>query len=101
MSKPVLGIFLGGILGVFDGLTALLTPEVAPMIVGIVIGSTIKGIITGVLIGLFARKFHSLPIGIYLVLLLGCCWRFLLQQCLLKQESIITSRLCCLVEFWE
>ena len=64
MSKPVLGLVLGGILGIFDGLTALFTPEAAPMIMGIVIGSTIKGIIAGVAIGFFARKVNSLPLGI-------------------------------------
>jgi hypothetical protein len=71
MSKPILGLLLGGILGVFDGLTALLTPEVAPEIIGIVIGSTIKGLIAGVAIGFFARKVHSLPLGILFGLLVG------------------------------
>jgi hypothetical protein len=65
VSKPVFGLILGGILGIFDGLSALVSaPEVAPQIVGIVIGSTIKGLITGVLIGYFARKVHSLPLGL-------------------------------------
>jgi len=31
MSKPLLGVLLGGILGIFDGLTALVSaPAVAP-----------------------------------------------------------------------
>ena len=64
MSKPILGLVLGGVLGILDGLTALFTPEAAPQIIGIVIGSTIKGIIAGVAIGFFARKVHSLPLGI-------------------------------------
>jgi hypothetical protein len=64
MSKPLLGLILGGVLGIFDGLTALFTPEAVPMITGIVIGSTIKGLIAGVLIGFFAKRFNSLPLGI-------------------------------------
>jgi uncharacterized membrane protein HdeD (DUF308 family) len=64
MSKPVFGLVLGGILGIFDGLTALFTPEVRAQIVTIVIGSTFKGLIAGVLIGWFARKVNSLPLGI-------------------------------------
>ena len=64
MSKPVFGLVLGGILGIFDGLTALFTPEVRSQIVGIIIGSTIKGVIAGVLIGWFARKVNSLSLGI-------------------------------------
>ena len=35
MNKPVFGMILGGVLGIFDGLTALWTPAVAPQIVGI------------------------------------------------------------------
>src|ERR1700740_1784268 len=64
MNKVVLGLILGGVLGAFDGLTAWFTPEVRPQIIGIVIGSTIKGIIAGILIGFFARKVHSLALGI-------------------------------------
>ena len=65
MKKPVFGLLLGGVLGIFDGLSALVSaPETAPGIVGIVIGSTIKGIIAGVLIGWFARKVNSLALGV-------------------------------------
>ena len=64
MSKPILGLVLGGVLGIFDGLTALFTPEAVPQIMMIVIFSTIKGIIAGVAIGFFARKVNSLPLGI-------------------------------------
>ena len=63
-NKIVLGLVLGTILGVFDGLTAWFTPEVRNQLLGIVIGSSFKGLLTGVLIGWFARKVHSLPLGI-------------------------------------
>lgn len=72
MSKPVFGLILGGILGIFDGLTALVSaPETAPQILGIVIGSTFKGIIAGLLIGWFAKKKNSLPLGIAFGLCVG------------------------------
>ena len=78
MNKPVFGLLLGGILGIFDGLSALLSaPEVAPEIVGIVIGSTFKGLLTGVLIGLFARKVRSLPLGIVFGLAMGLFFAYL------------------------
>ncbi|MGH7556137.1 MAG: hypothetical protein ACREMQ_24300 [Longimicrobiales bacterium] len=64
MNKPLVGVVLGAVLGVFDGLTAMFYPETAGMIGGIVIGSTFKGLITGVAAGLFARKVHSLPMGV-------------------------------------
>ena len=76
MSKPVLGLLLGGILGVFDGLTALFTPEVVPEIMMIIIGSTIKGIIAGVAIGFFARKFNSLLLGTIFGLAVGLLLAF-------------------------
>jgi hypothetical protein len=78
MNKPVFGLLLGGVLGVFDGLSALVSaPEVAPEIAGIVIGSTFKGVITGLLIGWFARKVNSLPLGILFGLGVGLLLAFL------------------------
>jgi predicted lipid-binding transport protein (Tim44 family) len=72
MTKPVLGLLAGGVLGVLDGLTALLSaPEVAPGIVGIVLGSMSKGLLAGVLIGWFARKYDNLPLGIVFGLTIG------------------------------
>ena len=72
MNKPVLGMVIGGVLGVFDGLSSLISaPEVAPQIMTIVIGSTFKGIVAGVLIGFFARKVKSLPLGILFGLAVG------------------------------
>ena len=58
MSKPVFAMLLGGILGVFDGLTALVSggPEIPSQIGGIVAGSTFKGVVAGLIVGLVARK---------------------------------------------
>ena len=65
MSKLLVGIVLGGVLGIFDGLSALVSaPETAPQIMGIVIGSTFKGIVAGAIIGWFARKVQSVPLGL-------------------------------------
>ena len=75
MSKPVLGLVLGGILGIFDGLSALVSapndPAVKAGIVGIVVGSPIKGILTGALIGWFAKKTQSLGAAIAFGLAIG------------------------------
>jgi hypothetical protein len=76
MSKPVLGLVLGGILGIFDGLTAWFTPAVRDQLAGIVVGSTIKGLIAGILIGWFAKKFNSLPLGIVFGLAVGLLLAF-------------------------
>lgn len=78
MSKPVVGLVLGGVLGIFDGLTALLSaPEVAPAIVSIVIGSTVKGLLAGALIGWFAKKNQSMSAGLLFGLAVGACFAFL------------------------
>ncbi|HEX9945103.1 MAG TPA: hypothetical protein VGG03_24095 [Thermoanaerobaculia bacterium] len=78
MNKPVFGLVLGGILGIFDGLTALVSaPETRTQILGIVIGSTVKGLIAGVLIGFFARKVRSLPLGILFGLAVGALLAYL------------------------
>ena len=63
MNKIVLGLLVGGILGIFDGLSAWFTPAVRAQLLGIVIGSTVKGLIAGILIGYFAKKVNSLAAG--------------------------------------
>ena len=87
MSKPVLGLVLGGVLGVFDGLSALVSapndPAVKAGIVGIVIGSTVKGLITGVLIGWFAKRTQSLPAALAFGLAVGVALAYLV--CLLQK----------------
>jgi len=78
MTKPVLGMLLGGVLGVFDGLTALISaPETRPQIVEIVMGSTVKGIVAGLLIGYLARRLRSLPLAILVGAAIGAFFAFL------------------------
>jgi hypothetical protein len=72
MKKPLLGLLLGGVLGVLDGLSAMISaPEVAPQLATIVLGSTFKGLVAGLAIGFFARRFRSLPLGIVAGLAIG------------------------------
>src|SRR5512134_3910002 len=79
MNKPVLGLLLGGVLGIFDGLSALISaPETAPMITQIVIGSTFKGLIVGVLVGWFATRTRSVPAGVIVGLAVGAFFAFLI-----------------------
>jgi F0F1-type ATP synthase assembly protein I len=77
MSKPLIGILLGAVLGAFDGLTAWFTPAVRDQLAAIVISSTFKGIIAGIAIGFFAKKFHSLPLGLLFGLTIGAFLAFL------------------------
>ena len=78
MKKPLFATLLGGVLGIFDGMTAWFTPEVRPQIVGIIVGSTIKGILAGVIIGFFATKVHSLVLGTIFGLAVGAFFAYLI-----------------------
>ena len=78
MKKVMYATLLGGLLGIFDGLTAWFTPEVRNDIIGIVIGSTVKGLLTGVIIGFFARRVHSLAIGALFGLAVGAFFAYLI-----------------------
>lgn len=79
MSKPLLGAIVGGILGIFDGLSAFLSsPEVArEQYLGIVIGSTIKGLIVGVLVGWYASRVNSLAKGLIVGLVVAAFFAYL------------------------
>jgi hypothetical protein len=83
----MLGLLLGGVLGIFDGFSALVSapddPAVKAGIAGIVIGSTIKGIVTGGLIGWYATRTRSLPTGIVFGLAVGLALAYLV--CLLQK----------------
>jgi hypothetical protein len=77
MSKPLIGVLVGAVLGAFDGLTAYFTPAVRDQLASIVVSSTFKGIIAGIAIGFFARKFHSLPLGLLFGLAIGALLAYL------------------------
>ena len=87
MSKPMLGLVLGGILGIFDGLSALVSapndPAVKAGIVGIVIGSTVKGLMTGALIGWFAKRTQSVTAALAFGLIVGVALAYVV--CLLQK----------------
>ena len=64
MSKPVLGLAVGAILGFLDGVSAWVSPEARPLMLTIVIGSTLKGLATGLIAGLVARWRRSTALGV-------------------------------------
>ncbi len=79
MSKPMFAMLLGGILGVFDGLTALVSggPEIPSQIGVIVAGSTFKGVIAGLIVGLVARKTQSTAAIVTVGLVVGALFAYL------------------------
>jgi len=71
MSTPVVGILVGGILGLLDGLSAWFYPEARVMMIPIVIGSTVKGVLTGLAVGFVSRWRKSLLRGVLAGVVVG------------------------------
>ena len=64
LSKPVLGLAVGGTLGLMDGLSGFLYPALAPVMTSVITFSLLKGLIAGAIIGYVAQKLHSMLLGI-------------------------------------
>jgi hypothetical protein len=64
LSKPMLGLALGGTLGLLDGLTGFFEPSLAPVMGSVITFSMLKGLVSGVLIGYVSQKAHSMLVGI-------------------------------------
>jgi hypothetical protein len=71
MSKPLLGVLVGTVLGVIDGLSAWFSPEARTMMLPIIAGSTVKGLLTGLAAGLIARRSHSMALGVISGIVIG------------------------------
>ena len=64
LTKPMLGLAVGGTLGLLDGLSGFLEPSLAPLMGGVITFSLLKGLASGVSIGYFSKRVHSMPLGI-------------------------------------
>jgi hypothetical protein len=80
VNKVLFATLVGGVLGIFDGLTAWFSPDVRAEIVGIVIGSTFKGLLTGVIVGFFATRVRSLVVGTIFGLIVGAFFAYLILR---------------------
>jgi hypothetical protein len=63
LTKPILGLAVGGTLGLLDGLSGFLEPSLAPVMTGVIASSLLKGLVAGVTIGYVSNKLHSLALG--------------------------------------
>lgn len=64
MSKPIMGIIFGAILGCIDGLHAWFYPDARPEMFAIILGSTFKGLVAGWVAGFVSSKKNSLSAGV-------------------------------------
>src|ERR1043166_2028757 len=78
ITKPMLGLAVGGALGLLDGLSGFLEPSLAPLMTSVITFSLLKGLISGVAIGYLARKIHSMLLGILGGLIIAAFFSFLL-----------------------
>jgi MFS-type transporter involved in bile tolerance (Atg22 family) len=78
VSKPMLGLTLGGALGLLDGLSGFFEPSLAPLMTSVITFSLLKGLVSGVAIGYLARKIQSMLLGILGGLIIAAFFSFLL-----------------------
>jgi hypothetical protein len=64
LTKPMLGLAVGGTLGLLDGLSGFLEPSLAPAMGSVITFSLLKGLVAGMAIGYFSQKVRSMMIGI-------------------------------------
>lgn len=65
LTKPVLGLAVGGTLGLLDGLSGFLEPSLAPVMSSVITFSLLKGLIAGIAIGYFSNRVKSMPVGLF------------------------------------
>jgi hypothetical protein len=64
LTKPMLGLAVGGTLGLLDGLSGFLEPSLAPVMAGVITSSLLKGLVAGAVIGYVGQRVHSLALGL-------------------------------------
>jgi len=64
LSKPMLGLAVGGLLGLLDGLSGFFEPSLAPIMPSVITLSLLKGLLSGTATGYVAQRVHSMLLGI-------------------------------------
>lgn len=77
ITKPMLGLAVGGILGLLDGLSGFLEPSLAPLMSSVITFSLLKGLLSGIAIGYFSQRVHSMGAGILAGLVIAGVLSFL------------------------
>jgi hypothetical protein len=64
LTKPMLGLAVGGTLGLLDGLSGFFEPSLAPVMGSVITFSLLKGLVAGIATGFVSQRVHSMLLGI-------------------------------------
>lgn len=64
LTKPLLGLAVGGVLGLLDGLSGFFEPSLAPVMGSVITFSLLKGLVAGIATGYVSQRVHSMMLGI-------------------------------------
>jgi hypothetical protein len=64
LTKPVLGLAVGGVLGLLDGLSGFFEPSLAAVMTSVITFSLLKGLVAGIATGYVSQRVHSMLLGI-------------------------------------
>jgi hypothetical protein len=64
LTKPMLGLTVGGVLGLLDGLSGFFEPSLAPVMTSVITFSLLKGLLAGVATGYVSQRVHSMLLGV-------------------------------------
>jgi hypothetical protein len=64
LTKPMLGLAVGGVLGLLDGLSGFFEPSLAPVMGSVITFSLLKGLLSGIATGYISQRVHSMLVGI-------------------------------------
>jgi hypothetical protein len=64
LTKPMLGLAVGGVLGLLDGLSGFFEPSLAPLMGSVISFSLLKGLVAGMITGYVSQRVHSMLLGI-------------------------------------
>jgi hypothetical protein len=64
LTKPMLGLAVGGTLGLLDGLSGFFEPSLAPVMGSVITFSLLKGLLAGLATGYVSQRVHSMTLGI-------------------------------------
>src|SRR5882762_646230 len=64
LTKPMLGLAVGGALGLLDGMSGFFEPSLAAVMGGVITFSLLKGLLAGIATGYVSQRVHSMLLGI-------------------------------------